>query len=64
MAKLINIGLIYTEITRGEGVEGDPVRAVQQWFTPNGILALEYDGWKDQTTMIANMVDYLRQQNL
>jgi len=41
MARIVE--LIYTTDKRGNGVEGDPVRNVEQWFSKNGELIFEFD---------------------
>ena len=58
MAKLLNLQLIVTDIQRGIGSINDPMRQVQQWFTPDGTLVLEYDIATD--TAESPMAEYLR----
>lgn len=41
IAKLITV--IAVEITRGKGVESDPVRHVTQYYTTSGRLLAEFD---------------------
>lgn len=60
MAKLINLQLIFTEEKLvGDGKE-DPYRRVKQWFAPDGTLVLEYDSHLDKTSMVANLLDFLK----
>lgn len=60
MAKLQKIELIYTEEKLAGDGKVDPYRRVHQWFTTEGTLVLEYDPHTDQTSMIANLIPYLR----
>ena len=46
MAKIVD--LIYTQERRGRGVEDDPVRLVDQWWTREGDLLFEHDSWDDK----------------
>lgn len=46
MAKLIEA--IYTEDRRGLGTKNDPVRLVPQWWTKEGELLFEKDGWAER----------------
>ena len=39
------IEVIETEITRGKGVAGDPIRGVKQYHTLDGKLLAEHDEW-------------------
>ena len=41
MAKVIQV--IETEITRGKGIEGDPIRGVTQYWSLDGDLLAEHD---------------------
>jgi hypothetical protein len=43
-AKLIEV--IETVSLKGEGVKGDPVRHVTQYWSKDGILLAEKDHWK------------------
>lgn len=43
MSKLILA--IETQISRGQGIEGDPCRTVVQYFDPDGELLAERDTW-------------------
>jgi hypothetical protein len=45
-AKLIEV--IETVSLRGEGVEGDPVRHIKQYWSKDGVLLAEQDDWKWQ----------------
>ncbi len=61
MAKLLNAQIIQAETVRGEGkTEEDPVRRVEQWFSPDGTLLLAYDPHLDKTTGAINIVEFLR----
>jgi len=42
------IELIYTQEKRGKGMEGDPVRLVDQYYTKDGKLVFEKDSWADE----------------
>lgn len=44
-AKLIQV--IYVESITGEGVEGDPIRPVREYFSTDGVLLARTDGLKD-----------------
>lgn len=44
-AKLIQV--IAIESIVGEGVEGDPVRAVREYFSTDGVLLARTDGLED-----------------
>lgn len=41
------IQVIESEVSRGAGVEGDPVRKVIQYHTLDGEKLAEYDQWKE-----------------
>lgn len=61
MPKLITVQLIATTVLRGSGkTDDDPKRSVEQWFSPDGVLVLEYDIEMDKTSMAFNMVEHLR----
>lgn len=62
MAKLIKIELIFSdEKLLGDGKD-DPFRRAEQYFSPDGVLVFEYDPHKDEISMTANMLDYLREK--
>lgn len=47
------VSLIHTNLlTRGEGIEGDPIRGVSQFFTPEGRLVAEVDGFDTESWFI------------
>jgi hypothetical protein len=45
-AKLIEV--IETVSLKGEGVEGDPVRHVIQYWSKDGVLLAENDSWREE----------------
>ena len=61
MAKLLpTIQFIKTEKHKGNGIESDPSRIVEQYFTTDGILVLEYDHHLDEISMTMNMFKALQ----
>lgn len=46
MAKVIE--LIQSESKTGRGVDGDPVRTVNELWTKDGVLVAAYDQWKSE----------------
>jgi len=47
MVKIVE--LIYCDEARtGKGIEGDPVRRIEQWFEKDGTLVFQKDDWKDE----------------
>lgn len=61
MAKLLKpIQFIRSDEIRGKGVEENPMRRVEQYFTINGTLVFEYDPYKDEISMTINMLTELR----
>lgn len=43
MAKLITVQLISTQRNKGKGIESDPIRNVQQFWTTDGKVLLSFD---------------------
>ena len=60
MAKLLNVQIISTEKAFGKGTTDDPSRILEQYWSPDGVVLLEYDGFKHETWGAFNMLEYLR----
>lgn len=60
MPKLINVPIIVSHVNVGEGVEGDPIRNVEEWYTPDGQIILSYDSIKKETLYVGFLIEYLR----
>ena len=60
MARLLTLQLIETAELKGDGTEKAPYRRVQQLFSSDGTLLLQYDPHKDETTMTANLLTHLK----
>jgi len=46
--------IISTQLRRGKGVEGDPVRQVTQVFTKDGTLIAEHDPYNKDRTIVSS----------
>ncbi len=53
MPKVIKV--IQSEISRGEGIAGDPARLVVQYHTLKGGFLWEYDHWKEEQATMAEL---------
>lgn len=42
------VTLIKVEFNRGAGIKGDPVRRIVQYWTTEGKLLVEKDGWTER----------------
>ncbi len=51
MARIVEL-ILTTELTRGAGKEGDPIRAVPQLWTKNGELVAEHDMYTGESFFV------------
>ena len=59
MTKVIRPQAIHTTVNRGKGVEDDPIRNVDQFFTLDGNFIVEYDPTTEKWYGLVNLRDWL-----